>query len=153
MAISVLLFIACQTVPSYAQNDETSQPVLPIASPDQVEYRYDTAAGECRNADGKKGTNGRLLAPCGDLQHANLKEFDLRGKDLTGALLRGADLTGVRLDGAVLKNADLREASLIDANLSGADLTGATLAEAELFVVSHRFGNVGRLDADFVEPS
>ena len=67
VAIPALLFIACQTVPSYAQNDETSQPVLPITSPDQVEYRYDTAAGECRNAAGKKGTNGRLLAPCGDL--------------------------------------------------------------------------------------
>ena len=107
LAIPLLVSIACQTFLAYAQNDGTSPPILPLTSPDQVQYRYDAAAGECRNAAGKKGTNGRLLAPCGDLKDANLKEFDLRGKDLAGALLRGADLAGVRLDGAVLKGADL----------------------------------------------
>ncbi|MSO23338.1 MAG: pentapeptide repeat-containing protein [Acidobacteria bacterium] len=80
-----------------------------------MQYRYDVAAGECRNAAGQKGSNGPLLAPCGDLTGANLKEFDLRGKDLTGARLCGANVAGVRLDDAMLRGADLRGATLAEA--------------------------------------
>jgi hypothetical protein len=131
-AIVMLASIAWQTVLLYAEDAGTQQPILLLTSPDQVQYHYDLKVGECRNAAGEKGTNGRLLAPCGELAGANLKEIDLRGKDLTGAGLRGADLAGVRLEGAILTGADLTEANLADANLSDADLNGATLGDAKL---------------------
>src|SRR5215510_9157291 len=131
LAILWVVFLTWDTTLLYGQNGETPQPVLPFTNPDQLQYRYDTN-GECRNVAGQKGTNGRLLGPCGDLTGANLKEFDLRGKDLTGALLRGTDLTSMRLEGAILKGADLTQANLADANLTGADLSGAVLAEARL---------------------
>src|SRR5262245_63236248 len=106
LAILLVGFLSGDAALLYGQTVETQQPVLPFTNPDQLQYRFDTN-GECRNVAGQKGTNGRLLGPCGDLTGANLKEFDLRGKDLTGALLRGTDLTGMRLEGAILKGADL----------------------------------------------
>src|SRR5215510_3592272 len=100
-AILLVILLTGQTALLYGQNGETPQPVLAFTNPSQLEYRYDTN-GECSNVAGQKGTNARLLGPCGDLTGANLKEFDLRGKDLTGALLRGTDLTSMRLEGAIL---------------------------------------------------
>jgi hypothetical protein len=67
LAIPLLAFVAWQPLPLYAQTGETPQPILSPTSPDQVQYRYDATANECRNAAGQKGTNGRVLATCGDL--------------------------------------------------------------------------------------
>ncbi|MCI0352091.1 MAG: hypothetical protein L0Z53_21945, partial [Acidobacteriales bacterium] len=54
--------------PGFGSQDGTAQPVIvQVNSPDQIEYRYEQSEGECRNAAGQKGTNPRLLAPCGDL--------------------------------------------------------------------------------------
>ena len=87
LVIPLLGLIAWYTLPIRAQNGESTPPILPPSSPDQIQYRYDAASGECRNAAGQKGTNGWVLASCADLTGANLKEFDLRGKDLAGVRL------------------------------------------------------------------
>jgi uncharacterized protein YjbI with pentapeptide repeats len=92
-----------------------------------------------------------------NLERANLKRIDLRGRDLSNinltkarldradlsdsnlsyanlsrARLRNANLSGANLSHANLSRADLRNANLIGANLDGTDLSRARLEGAIL---------------------
>ncbi|MUL38400.1 pentapeptide repeat-containing protein [Gloeocapsopsis dulcis] len=67
-----------------------------------------------------------------DLERANLKEVDLRGRDLSYTNFTKAKLEKADLSGSNLRNANLSRANLKNANLSGTDLRNANLSRANL---------------------
>jgi uncharacterized protein YjbI with pentapeptide repeats len=79
-----------------------------------------------------KNTLEHAILRNADLRNADLRGAILRNADLTGAVLTGADLTGAVLTGADLRNANLSGAILRNANLRGADLRNANLSDANL---------------------
>ena len=72
------------------------------------------------------------IRPGGNLQHTNLKFYDLSNTNLERANLSRTDLTGANLFNANLKNAYLILSNLSGANLSGANLEGTDFGRADL---------------------
>lgn len=66
------------------------------------------------------------------LEHADLRNLDLRGIDFRKINLASADLSGCRLSGSPFVETNLVRAKLNDADLSGSNLAGADLSKASL---------------------
>jgi len=67
-----------------------------------------------------------------NLERANLKQIDLRGRDLSNINLTKARLDRADLSDSNLSHANLSRARLRNANLSGANLSRANLSRADL---------------------
>lgn len=80
------------------------------------------------------------------LDHAYLREADLKQVWMPEGSLRNVDLLGANLSGADLRRSDFRKANLHGANLSEANLSGANLSGAFLMGVKFKQAHLFKVD-------